>query len=436
MAVNTNYDYNVYDSYAALFSGTSSTSSSSTDLTDLLFKVNDYKYGYSNNSNKYVTEDVQNYLSDLKMESEDLKASLYDLLGKNKTSSFDEKSVASSDNDVLSVSTTSSYKNSFADTNITVKQVASGQVNEGSNLSSSGKALTTGRYQFEIEMDGKKHQVSFQVTSTDDNESIQKKVAEAINSKDIGVKASISYDSNQKTSRIKIESVNTGDDNKNRFTIRDISSGGNAVEKLGIGTVTQDAQNAIYKINNGDFTTSKSNKIDLGSGVSATLKKASSDPVKVSVDTDPKSAINEVREMVNSFNGLLATAEDNKKDRGAARLLNQLKGMSTSYSASLERIGISVSSDGYLSIDSDKMEKAAENGNLEKFFTQNGNSNYGFANKLSRVAESVSSNPVDYVSSSQLQSSQSASSSGSINYLQTYKYNQIINNGLIFDYMS
>lgn len=438
MAVNSIYN-NYSNDYSSLFSSIGSTnSSSSTDqLTQLLYKVNDYSTGYNNYSNKYVTSDVQNYLSDIKMESENLKTSLSSLLGKtkSKTSSFDEKTVVSSNTDALSVSTSSSYKNSFSDTNVTVKQVASGQVNEGSKLSATGKALSTGWKQFEIEVDGKKTQVSFQVTSTDNNESIQKKMAEAINAKNIGVKASVSYDSTNKTSQLKLESTNTGDDVKNKFTVRDVTNGGNAVSAMGIGTATQNAQNAIYKINDGDYVTSKSNKVDLGNGVTATLKKASDTPVKVSLGTESKSSINKVRDMVNAFNGLLATAEDNKNDRSAARLLNQLKGLSTSYSASLERIGISVSSDGYLSIDSDKMEKAAENGNLEKFFKQNGDTNYGFANRLNSVAESVSKNPVEYVSSTQLKASSTAGNSQSLNYMQTYRYNQIINSGLLFDYM-
>jgi flagellar capping protein FliD len=296
-------------------------------------------------------------------------------------------------------------------------------------------SFQTGWNQFEIEVNGKKHQISFQVSASDNNEAVQRKVAEAINDKNIGIKASVTTDAGKKTSKLELESTNTGDDAKNKFSVSDLTSGGGAADKLGIGSVTQEAQNAIYKVGDGNFTVSKSNKIDLGDGVTVTLKKATDTPVKVSVDTDTKNAVNKVREMVNSFNGLLATAEDNKNDRGGYRLMNQLKGISSTYSVSLDRIGIGVSADGYLSIDSDKMQKAAESGELEKFFTQNGDTNYGFANKLSRVADTVSANPTDFIGKDKIHSSPTAGNNETLNYLQTYKYNSLINSGLLFDLM-
>jgi len=444
MAINT--DYYVYNDYSSLFGGNASANGSSqTNGLSKLYKLTDYsnKVGYSNNSNKYVTADVQDYLSDIKSESEKLKNAMQSLLGKNKakTSVFDEKSVVSSNTESVTVQTTGNYKNNFSDTSITVNQVATAQKNEGAALSSTGKALQSGWNQFEIEVNGKKHQISFKVEATDNNESIQKKIANAVNEKNIGVKASVTTDGVQKTSKLTLEAENTGDDPKNAFTVRDIQNSGGAVGAFGIGSVTQVAGNAVYKIGDGNLVVSQSNKIDLGNGVTATLKKASDDPVKISTDTDPKNAINKVREMVNGFNGLLATAEDNKSDRGGNRLMNQLKGLSSAYSAALGRIGVNVTSEGYLSIDSDKMEKAAESGELEKFFGQGGESNsvntsYGFANRLSRVADSVSQSPTDYVSKDKIYSSQTAGNSESFSYLQTYRYNSIINSGLLFDMIS
>jgi len=439
MAINT--EYNTYSDYSVLFEGLNSTygARNTNPLSDLLQKLNDYSdgAGYKSGSSKYVTNDVQTYLSDLKTESEGLKSALQSLLGKNKTgtSVFNEKSVVSSNNDVASVQTSSSYKGKFTDTEITVDQVATGQKNTGSAISSTGKSFQTGWNQFEIEVNGKKHQVSFKVEASDNNEAVQKKIAEAVNAKDIGIKATVSTDNGQKTSKLELTSAGTGTDSKNSFTVRDVTSGGGVVAKTGIDTVTQTAQDAKYRINDGDVKTSKSNNIELDGGVTVTLKKASDTAVKVGLDTDPKGAINKVREMVNGFNGLLATAEDNKKDKGGNRLYNQLKGMSSSYTASLSRIGVNVTGDGYLSIDSDKMQKAADSGELEKFFTQNGDSNYGFANRLARTADSVNQDPTSYIGRDKLYSSPTALDTESFSYLQSYRYASIINTGLLFDYL-
>ncbi|MDR1690026.1 MAG: hypothetical protein LBS21_15695 [Clostridiales bacterium] len=447
MAVNT--DYSVYSGYSDLLnslSGTSSNSKSSESKSssDLLVKLNDFTngYGYKVNSDKYVTEDVQKYLSDIKSESSKLASTLADLLGRNKskTSTFEEKSLVSSNSDALSVSTGYGYKNALGDTEIKINQIATGQINKSDTLNSGGKTLSAGSYQFEIETaDGKKHQIAFKVNANDDNEAVQKKIAEVINSKDIGIKASVSVDDTKKTSQLSIESTTTGADNKNSFKIRDVSSaGGDAAAKLGLAEVDQKAQDAIYSINGGALKTSKSNKIDVGDGVTATLKKATTDSVKISEATDDKSTINKVREMVNGFNGMLAAADDNKSDRGAARLMKQLQGLSSSYDAALERIGISVSAEGYLSIDEDKMSKAAESGELEKFFTSNGEANYGFANKLERLAKNVDSDPTDYLSSTSMQTAASVDSynkKNTISFLQSYKMSAVENTGMLFDYM-
>lgn len=431
-----NIGVNNYNYYDVLFGNTQTSSSNS--MTDLLYKLNDYSTGYKNNANKLVTADTQSYLTDIKTASSDLKSALNDLFGKNtkKTSAFDEKAVVSSDASYLSISTDSTFKGDFNDTTVTIDQVASGQVNE-STLSQNGKAVSNGTYTFEIEAKGKKHQISVNITGADNNETIQKKVAEKINSKNIGIKASVSTDSGDKTTTLKIESEGIGDDDKNRFKIRDYTVGGGGIAgKLGINNMTSDAKDAIYKVNDGEWQFAKSNKVDLGNGVTATLKNDSNKPVDITVSMGASGtgAINKVREMVNGFNAMLDAAEENKSDRGAGRLFSQLKGLSGTYTESLSRIGIEVSSDGYLSIDSKKMQSAAESGELEKFFSGSGKTNYGFADRLSKLAEDVDKDPVRYVSVAAVESD-AKQTNQSLNYLQTHRYNQILNNGLLFDLM-
>lgn len=436
MAVSTEYQMMLARNNSYLFEGAPGGASGSSGLGDALLLLNDYKTTAAGKNNaRYVSARTQEYLDDIKTASTGLAAAFGALLGKNKEkiSVFNEKSPVSSDSDVLSVSAGSAYKNNFTDMEITVKQAATGQKNTGADISSSGKSFQAGWNQIEIEINGKKNQISFNVSASDNNQAVQKKIAEAINSKNIGVKAAVSAGAAAGSARLEIESVNTGDDAKNKFTVRDITGG--AVSAAGIGSVTQNAQNAIYAVNGGAEQVSKSNKIDLGAGVSATIKKASEEPVKVSAQTDQKNAINKVREMVNGFNALLDAAEENKTDKGANRLYLSLKGASGTYDASLSRIGVSVSKDGYLSIDADKMQKAADSGDLSKFFENAAGVNYGFAARVSQIAENVSKNPLDFLSTKQVYASKDAVSASAFGYLDYVRYSSLVNSGMLIDFL-
>lgn len=212
---------------------------------------------------------------------------------------------------------------------------------------------------------------------------------------------------------------------------------GDAVAKTGVQNVAQYAQNAVYSVNGGESITSKSNQVEFDNGVKATLVKASDKDVTISTGTDKLAGVNAAREMVNNFNKLLEAGEDQTDNRRAGRLVQELSGMSKTYSASLSRIGINVSKDGYLAIDEKKMTEASESGALQKFFEGNSYSNYGFANRLAKTAEQVSNNPTGYVDPKTL-TQMNVSSYGDyygLSYSQTYRMQQVSNMGLLFDSM-
>lgn len=375
-----------------------------------------------------MNTDTVSYISDLKEASKGLSDALKDLSG----AAFNKQGITSSDSDVMSVKysgSTGSLGN-FADMSVRVDQIATGQVNEGEAMKAkSAYSGDKGVNRFSIEMGGKTTQLSVSIASTDTNKDVQDKMAKAINDAGLGLKATVDTDSKTGTSTLRVEQQNTGSDSKNYFTIKDVT--GNAVANTRAGNITSVGQDAIYSVNGGAQQTSKTNTVDLGNGVSATFKMASDEAVTISKGKDTTAAINAVKDMVSSYNDLFGAAVENKGDPKAQSLASKLLNITSVYSKSLSDVGIGFNSEGKLTIDSEKLNKAAENGSLEKLFTQDRGKNYGFTNQLERLASNVSNNTSAYVSNSVFNNQGNSvgyPGFGNISQLQA------LNAGSIFDY--
>ena len=112
----------------------------------------------------------------------------------------------------------------------------------------------------------------------------------------------------------------------------------------------------------------------------------------ISAARDTEFAQNAVRDMVGVYNDLLDSAA------GSNRLTNDLTGVLRTYGSSLERLGISQNADGRLEINEARFSAAAENGDMERFFTGSINGgNYGFTGRLSQIARNAEWNTPMYL---------------------------------------
>lgn len=419
MAINTNYT-NIYSSILSPVSAY--------NTYNKLYSLFNEKYnnGYGSNNSNSISSENKKYLSCIKEDSSNLKSSLDSLLGKSGyKSSFNKKAIVSSDSESLTVQTDNAW--SFTDKTVNISQVACGQTNEGTALASDARIGSYNYYEFEITTGGKTHKLFFNVSENNTNLDMQDKMAKAINDAKIGVTACV--DKNGKTSVLKLTSDNTGDDIKNTIKIKDLI--GDAVSKTGAANATQEAQDAFYSIDGGELQTSRSNVINLGGGVTATLKKASDKEITVSLKESGAQSGSDIRDMVDSFNSLLYTSAENKNDSGASKLCNQLSTLSKSYSRSLTKLGIEVSDQGYMQINEKNFASALENGSLNKFFTNNPDKSYGFANRLSTLAGSVSKNPISYISNQAIKLPATLSSFYSPD--QMTNDNRLFGSGLLID---
>ena len=376
---------------------------------------------------KSIGENALQYVNNLKSASKSLGSSLNALSG----SAFSNKTVTSSDNDVLSVKFYGVSANTVKPMTVKVEQTASGQVNEGKSMDSGESFGSVGLNRFSIEAGGKTVQLSVDIKAGDTNKDVQQKMANAINSSGAGVKATVETDDKNKTSSLKIEAAGTGNDPKNKFTISDVS--GDLVSKTGAGDVKQEAQNAVYSINGGAARASASNTVDLAFGLSVTFNKASDKEVTIAPGKDDSYAKSAVESFVKSYNDLYSAAAENVSDPKAQSLASRLVNTSKIYSSSLSNIGINFDKDGRMTIDSKQLDSAAESGKLQAFFTQNSGKNYGFTNQLSNLANNVSRNTSNYVSSSILGNSLMDNFSYSANG-KTSPFN-FFNSGWLFDYL-
>lgn len=396
------------------------------------YNYNTMKSSYSDYNNagvgskkqNYVNTDAVKYLTSIKASA---KSMLDSLSNANKSSFLDKMQAVSSNAESVAVNSSDKVQEDFKDTEIDVQQVASGQQNEGTALRSNAAFERSGSQRFEIEIDGKRNQFAVDVKAGDTNRAVQQKLADAINSRNLGITASVSQSEDGKTSALSIRSDNTGADEKNSFSIRDTS--GSLVSATGASTMKQAAQDAVYRVN-GEQRTSGSNDIDLGKGVSVTLKNATSETATISVErrTPAQAQANAMRDVVDSYNSFLSSA---KATNANSRLSNDLSNIYRSYAPMLARAGVTAGEDGTLKIDENKLTKAAENGSLRDLMAPASGS-YGFSNRLTQTANKASFNPLTY----QTATANNTSSVGSLpsaqnlqsNYQQSAKSYDYVNN--------
>ena len=443
MPINTSY-YN-YNSYLFRNNPVSKTSTIF-DFLSVGNKNNEnnlFNAVAANTKKSPVSENVQNFLTNAKVGAFDLKSTLDKLLGNNKTgvSSFDVKKAESSNKDVLTIKSVDSKKATVPSSfSVEVSQIATAQKNIGSSLKSKDSALSTGftagAYSFKLEMEAKSYTINFNVSTADTNEQVQQKITDAINSKVPEIKSSVLYDSKEGTSAIILESKITGveKDRDLQFIIGNLL--GTGLDRVGLDNVSQLAQNAIYSVGGGVPSISKYNEVNLNGGVVAVLK--SDGMSTVNIIKDRESAIADVREIARAHNKVLEATNQNRDDMRTNILRRQINDLARANKNELSRIGIEVAADGYLRINEPKLKEAAEKGDLERFFTQDRNKNYGYANRLSSIADKVDRNAAQYATLSTSSFVKNISNINDIyfNPLQINKMNRYSayeNTGLLFN---
>lgn len=381
---------NQYSMYSNLISQTYGMSMSSS-VSDSLMNMYSYIYNSGSSSSSAVSSDTSEYLVDLKESAAEAKDKISSVKSTIKDSS---KISANSDNSsAVSASYTGSEKRD--DIKIDVEKLAAAQVNESDSLKSNASTLYY-KNASDISIttsEGKSYSFNYSAKITETDQKALTNIAEKINKANIGVTATVENDEKTNTSKLVITGAKEGEGN-------DFIVSGGLAEAIGINTVKTAATDAVYSIN-GERKTSAENTVKVDDELTINLNQETEETATISFGESNLDKINSARELVNAFNGI-ANSAYSSNDSGAEKLGSRLQSIANTYSSALGRIGVTMNSKGYLEIDEDKMNTAAENGQLDKFFEANSKNglSYGFVNKLENIASQAYDDPTKFLSSS------------------------------------
>lgn len=273
---------------------------------------------------------------------------------------------------------------------VEVSKVATAQQNTGTRVSAIGYgALSAGNYMLGVtDSSGKEKMISFAVNVGENNSKVLEKAAKAFNEAGLNVSAAVSSDGTK--AGLNLQSKETGA--AQSFTLRDVS--GNAVAALGLGTRTQQADNAAYSVN-GKAATSASNQISLDYGnVTLNLQKETSEKASVTVGKEPAGIVAAAKEMITAYNRLetAVTGADNVTAAGQ-RVFSRVDSKFQGYQKNeLANIGITRDSQtGELALDEKRLTSALakDSGRVQRLL---GGSN-GLAGALTAVSSAVGASP-------------------------------------------
>lgn len=349
------------------------------------------------------TENVQKYAIDLKESARSLKnvaASLTDMNGS--ISGFLRKKAVSGNPSIVDVKYIGDAEGAdeAEPLEIKVNSLAASQVNEGNYLSPSNRNLSKGDYFFDMNIGEYTYEFSFSVKDDDNNETIQDKLVRLFNRANIGVTAGKVTDENGNQAII-MRSNSTGETGSSDGLIFSITendkSDGNVVAALGLDNIQQRPANASFSINGVEHTAS-SNTFSVRHQYQLTLKNVSlsDEPVQIGVKQDIDSVLENVNELISSYNGMVDLAIKKSGTVGGNdgnKLISDINNVARYYKNNLESAGFNVEDDGHITVEDSLLIQSAEEGTLSESLEKLN----AFKKAVVAKADDISIDPMKYV---------------------------------------
>ncbi|WP_124553097.1 flagellar filament capping protein FliD [Methylophilus methylotrophus] len=312
---------------------------------------------------------------------------------------FNAQTVTASDSNTINATADgTAVKGSY---NVSVTQLATSQKLASAAYSSTTDIIGTGKLTISFgtytaadggtpasfTANGSKSDIEIDITSSNNTLA---GIRDAINAKNASVTASIVNDGSG--NRLVITSKDTGEVNSLKISVAD--NDGNNTDSSGLSALAYDplatsnnmtqlvaAKNALLTVDGLNISKSSNTVSDVIQGVTLTLKGVTSTANALSVDTDTTTIQSSVQSFVDAYNSLNTSMRNLTKfvsagssangvllgDSTARNMMVKLKSMlsassptATTYKT-LSDIGVSMGSDGSLSLDSTKLQKAITN---------------------------------------------------------------------------
>jgi flagellar hook-associated protein 2 len=264
-------------------------------------------------------------------------------------SSLDQRTVESSN--PAAIIGVADQRAAISSYHIQVEHTAKSQVNEGNLMNTNAIThIAAGSNQMKMIMDGQTHSFSVYILPTDTNHQVLNKIRGAVIQTKANLNAELLRDDLNGSIHLRISS-RTG--SEQAFSIQDIY--GNAAAISGINQVSQQSEDAVYQINGSPSVTSASNEILLDKeSIVLTLLDIAREPVVVDIRPDIAGIKAQVQALVNRYNSLhfmLTQSGGLLSSEASEAVIGKLS------SLPLEQIGIQLSSDGLLKVDTFILEE-------------------------------------------------------------------------------
>lgn len=344
-----------------------------------------------------ISEESQKLAIDIKEAANKLSNITADLTdASNGNMTF--KSIArSSDESVLTANYIGSPQTagSSKEMDISVKQLATPQVNTGKYLNPRARNLYSGTYSFDVDIGSTEYELQFTVKDEEKNIDVQNKLARLINRSNIGLNATVERNA-QDDSALVITSNMTGiGDRPVIFNITDnnTSALSGAVDAYGLNHTTQYPSNAVFTLNGVDKTSTSNNfTIDREYEISLKSINKEGESVTVGLKQNFDSIVDSLEELTAQYNNLTRLAKDSNSS-GGRHLYNDMTGVARIYNQTLSSNGITINSDGLLEINHNRLKEASEEGTILNSLSDLSR----FKNALQHKAGSIMINPMEYI---------------------------------------
>ncbi len=340
-----------------------------------------------------LTENDQSFALSIKNYAGDINTSL-DLF-KGPDSVFNKSILSSSDDNKASIK--GEIWDDFEPFTLDIHQLATKQQNVGEALYANATTLPLGTYKFGVTANGQDYEFEYQISKPLDNHVVQEQVADFINKTNIGINVELVYNNSNTISHLTLTSDYSGvEDNREvNFTIYDMSTvnGYGVVDHLGLDNVNSYPQNAKFTIDGTDYT-SNNNTLKLTNGALLKLSDTTDTPITIGISPDNSYILNAVNTLASEYNSFIDFAKNSEiNGNGPAKVTAFMKSAVKSMGNELEACGITVSKDGYFTVDEALLSEAAQDGSLKTAFT----SDNGFVSQLKSRTELIGLNPMEYI---------------------------------------
>lgn len=327
---------------------------------------------YNKNSPLYLlslSEEKQSYMINIKEAALAIKETA-DVFGKVDGDIYSKKVLNSDDEESISGAIKDQDLTGIPDKlSIKLDNLATEQVNVGNYLDSYELSIVPKKHTLSISSVDGSANLNVRVSEDDTNLNVQNRIARMINDERLGVNATVLREGD--TSAIMLSSTETGVADTTDglfFNFRQISSGQNTVDILGLNNVQEEPLNARFTIN-GELHESASNHISINKAIELDFYKPTEKAVEISFVSDAKQVMEQLDGFIEAYNSLVDLAKSGGQTKvGTRNLGNDITGIVNKHLAELERNGISIDDNGKMSKDDKVLTESIKNGSFSDLF--------------------------------------------------------------------